>query len=251
LGTETNTRQGVPENYARLTCNLIGLLGLRGITTLFSSGDGGLGGSCLAPDFKTVEFTTSFPAGCPYVTAVGGTVGTTPEAAWNFSSGGFSKYFARQSWQNATMTEYLATQVSNETMAYYGQFANFGGRGFPDVAAHSYTPGFQVVYAGKLAGSGGTSASAPVWGAIVGLLNDVRLRAGKPAMGWLNPFLYQYGKDALIDITQGYTVGCTPPSRGGSGVVLGARWNATVGWDPTTGWGTPDFQALKSIVMKL
>jgi tripeptidyl-peptidase-1 len=238
----------VPLDYAKLTCNMVGLLGLRGITTIFSSGDGGLGGACLAPDMKTVEFDSSFPASCPYVTAVGGTSNSTPEVAWDGSSGGFSRYFDQPSWQKATIDSYVKAQVSNETYAYYGQYTNWAGRAFPDVAAHSLDPYFQVIYAGKPDGSGGTSAAAPVWAGIVGLLNDARLRAGKPALGWLNPLIYGVAKDTFIDITGGYTTGCN--ARGG-GIVPGARWNATAGWDPTTGFGTPNFQKLKELVLTL
>jgi tripeptidyl-peptidase-1 len=32
-----------------------------------------------------------------------------------------------------------------------------------------------------------------------------------------------------------------------SGIVPGAHWNATVGWDPVTGFGTPNFAALKDV----
>lgn len=245
--------QGVPLNYAKLTCNLAGLLGLRGITVVASSGDGGLGGACLNPDFKTVEFGSGFPATCPYVTAVGGTVATSPEIAWNESSGGFSKYFPRPSWQNRAIDTYIRDHVSNETFAYYGPYTNFTtGRGVPDIALHSLDPDFQVVYSGKLAPSGGTSASAPLWAGIVGLLNDARLRAGKPVLGWLNPLIYwlENQQDALVDVTDGYSVGCRGLSNG-SGLVLGARWNATKGWDPVTGFGLPDFQKLKEVVLKL
>ncbi|OIW25434.1 subtilisin-like protein, partial [Coniochaeta ligniaria NRRL 30616] len=237
---------GVPLDYAKLTCNLVGLLGLRGITTIFSSGDGGLGGACLAPDYKTVEFDSVFPASCPYLTAIGGTSNSTPEIAWDGSSGGFSRYFDQPSWQKATIDNYIKTQVSNETYAYYGKYTNWAGRAFPDVSAHSLDPYFQVIYAGKPDGSGGTSAAAPVWAGIVGLLNDARLRAGKPTLGWLNPLIYGLAKDTFIDITGGYTTGCS--ARGG-GIVPGARWNATVGWDPTTGFGTPSFQKLRELVL--
>lgn len=245
---QTNTTQGVPEDYARLTCNLIGLLALRGITTLFSSGDSGVGGSCLAPDFKTVEFDASFPASCPYVTAIGGTEAAAPEIAWDGSSGGFSRYFSRPSWQKVTVENYIKTQVSNETYKYYGQYTNWAGRAFPDISAHSLTPNFQVIYDGKPAGSGGTSASAPVVAGIVGLLNDARLRAGKSTLGWLNPLIYGVAKETFVDITGGYTTGC---DAAGGGKVPGARWNATVGWDPTTGFGTLDFQRWKDLVLKL
>jgi len=32
-------------------------------------------------------------------------------------------------------------------------------------------------------------------------------------------------------------------------VIPGAHWNATVGWDPATGFGTPNFGALKNMVL--
>lgn len=247
----------VPFDYADLTCNLIGMLGLKGITVLESSGDLGVGAGCLAPDNKTVEFNAIFPATCPYLTSVGGTVNVTPEVAWDGSSGGFSSYFARPSYQDTAISEYFKT-VSNSTFSYYGQYTNFSGRGFPDVAGHSVDPDYQVIYAGEPSASGGTSAAAPVWGALVGLLNDARFRANKTSLGWLNPLVYQYGPEVLTDITGGYSVGCNGENTqsggdepAGSGIVLGARWNATEGWDPTTGYGTPDFQKLKSLVLSL
>ncbi|KAI1258857.1 peptidase S8/S53 domain-containing protein [Xylariaceae sp. FL1019] len=247
----------VPYDYAVLTCNLIGMLGLRGITVIESSGDLGVGAGCLAPDYETVEFNAIFPATCPYITAVGGTVDVTPEIAWVGSSGGFSNYFTQPDWQSAAISAYLTT-VSNETYAYYGQYTNWTGRGFPDVAGHSVSPDYQVIYDGEPSPSGGTSAAAPVWAGIVGLLNDARLQAGKSSLGFLNPLIYQYGPDVLIDITGGYAKGCDGQNTqsggsepAGSGIVPGARWNATEGWDPTTGYGTPDFQKLKDLVLSL
>ncbi|PSR79780.1 peptidase S8/S53 domain-containing protein [Coniella lustricola] len=246
----------VPYDYAVLTCNLIGQLGLRGITVFESSGDLGVGAGCLAPDNNTVEFNAIFPATCPYLTSVGGTINLTPEIAWDGSSGGFSNYFAQPSWQTAAVDAYIKDHVSNSTLAYYGQYTNFSGRGFPDVAAHSVTPDYEIVYGGILEGSGGTSAAAPLWAGIVGLLNDARLRAGKSTLGWLNPLIYAHGAEVLTDITAGYSIGClgyntqtggTEPE--GAGQVPGARWNATTGWDPVTGYGTPDFQKLKSLVL--
>jgi tripeptidyl-peptidase-1 len=250
--------KSVPYNYAVMTCNLIGLLGLRGITTLFSSGDAGVGSNCLAPDFKTVEFNAIFPATCPYLTSVGGTVAVTPEIAWVGSSGGFSKYFPRPAYQTVAIAEYMKT-VSPETYKYYGPYTNWQGRGFPDVAGHSVSPDYQVIYNGRPRGSGGTSAAAPVWAGIVGLLNDARFRAGKKAsLGWLNPLIYTFGPQILTDITGGFSIGCNGnntqtngPEPAGSGVVLGARWNATKGWDPTTGYGTPDFEKMKKLVLSL
>jgi tripeptidyl-peptidase I len=233
------------------------MMGLRGISILHSSGDLGVGAGCLAPDNKTVEFNPIFPATCPYVTAVGGTVDVTPEAAWNGSSGGFSKYFSRPTYQDDAIATYMKT-VSAATLSYYAPYTNWSGRGFPDIAAHSLWPNYEVIYDGKRYGSGGTSAAAPLVASVVALLNDARLKAGKTALGFLNPLIYKYGPQVLIDITTGYSVGCNggnTQSGGseptGAGVVPGARWNATVGWDPTTGYGTPDFEKMKTLVLSL
>jgi tripeptidyl-peptidase-1 len=53
--------QTVPEKYAVRVCNLIGLMGLRGISILESSGDEGVGASCLASDGSAPQFNPIFP----------------------------------------------------------------------------------------------------------------------------------------------------------------------------------------------
>ncbi len=230
-------------------------MGLRGISILESSGDLGVGAGCLAPDNVTVEFNAIFPATCPFLTSVGGTVAVTPELGWDGSSGGFSKSFTRPSYQDFAIAEYLKT-VTPETFTYYSQYTDFNGRGFPDVAAHSASPSYQIVNDGLLRGSGGTSASVRAFSAIVALLNDARLRNGQPALGWLNPMIYAF-PGVLNDITGGFSIGCNgkntqqgeAPEPPGSGIVPGAQWNCTVGWDPVTGFGTPDFQKLKDLVL--
>ncbi|KAJ5377270.1 uncharacterized protein N7496_004679 [Penicillium cataractarum] len=248
--------QTVPEKYARRVCNLIGLNTLRGLTIIHSSGDEGVGSACQATDGVTPQFNPIFPATCPYVTAVGGTSDVSPEVAWNASSGGFSNYFSRAWFQDSAIEEYLK-KVSEETKEYYGKYADFEGRGFPDVSAHSLYPDYEVIYTGKKARSGGTSAAAPVFAGIVGLLNDARLRAGKSTLGFLNPFLYSEGYKALNDITGGSSYGCggvdpqSDEAVSGSLVIPGAHWNATEGWDPVTGLGTPNFQKLKELVLSL
>ncbi|KAK7741897.1 hypothetical protein SLS62_010909 [Diatrype stigma] len=252
--------QTVPYDYAVLTCTLIALQGLRGITLLSSSGDTGVGAGCIAPSNQTAEFNPIFPATCPYITSVGGTINGSlpgePEAAWEGSSGGFSRYFRRPLYQQGAIREYLS-QVDDATLAYYGNYTDFGGRGFPDVAAHAAKPGYIGVYDGRRDYNGGTSAAVPVWAAVVALLNDARFRAGKSALGWLNPLLYSArGHGALNDVTAGHSVGCNgvnaqykKPEPAGAAVVPGAFWNATSGWDPVTGFGTPNFEKLKTLVL--
>lgn len=63
----------VPEKYAKRVCNQIGMLGLRGRSVLFSSGDEGTGAVCRdnSPPgnlYGHPEFTPQFPGTCPYVT---------------------------------------------------------------------------------------------------------------------------------------------------------------------------------------
>jgi tripeptidyl-peptidase I len=133
--------QTVPPFYATRVCNMIGIMGLRGISVLESAGDTGVGAPCQSNDGKkTPQFTPQFPGTCPYVTSVGGTQNLTPEIAWVAGSGGFSNYFPRPAYQEVAVLDYLQNHISPATKDYYTQFTNFEGRGFPDVSAHSLTP---------------------------------------------------------------------------------------------------------------
>lgn len=225
--------QSVPEDYARKVCNMFMQLGARGVSVLFSSGDSGPGNSCIRNTDQAPFFNPTFPAGCPYVTAVGATSGTAPERAVSFSSGGFSIYHAQPDWQKAAVAQYLQTVGGT-----YSSYFNASGRGIPDVAAQGSA--FAVIDKGRTARLSGTSASSPVFAGVVALLNAARKSQGQAPLGFLNPWLYQ-NSAALTDITTGAGVGC----QGNSAFpVSGARFNATVGWDPVTGLGTPKFGEL-------
>ena len=56
---------------------------------------------------STLRFQPAFPASCPFVTAVGGTIGVSPETAVSFSGAGFSNYFARPSYEDKAVTAFL------------------------------------------------------------------------------------------------------------------------------------------------
>lgn len=55
------------------------------------------------------------------------------------------------------------------------------------------------------------------------------------------------GTSSIYDITIGGSLGCagvdlqTGATIPGAGIIPYASWNATVGWDPVTGLGTPNF----------
>lgn len=56
----------------------------------------------------------------------------------------------------------------------------------------------------------------------------------------------------MNDITTGASTGCNGLTRfngrpNGSPVIPGASWNATEGWDPVSGIGTPDFGKMLNI----
>lgn len=99
-----------------------------------------------------------------------------------------------------------------------------------------------MVVDGKVQSVGGTSASAPAFAGFVSLLNEARTKAGKPAMGYLNPFLYQNAA-AFRDVT----VGTNAIGRGTGTLPYG--FPCAPGWDPATGLGTPNFKKLMSIAM--
>jgi len=141
--------------------------------------------------------------------------------------------------------------VTNLGDKWNGLF-NPSGRGFPDVSAQGVK--FPVIDKGIPLILYGTSCSTPVFAGVVALLNDARLRAGKPPMGFLNPWLYGDGYAGLNDITTGNSVGCDGGSMlnqtvVGSGIVPNASWEATDGWDPVTGLGTPAFDRMLKLAL--
>ncbi|KAK4223629.1 peptidase S8/S53 domain-containing protein [Podospora fimiseda] len=228
--------QSVPREYALRVCNMFMQLGARGVSVLFASGDSGPGNYCESNTNNSTYFESMFPAGCPWVTAVGATLGTQPEQGTSFSSGGFSMYHDRPAWQSAAVESYLA-QIGNTYAPYFDR----GGRGFPDVAAQGNT--FYVIDKGYLALLSGTSASAPVVAGIIALLNAARRSQGQKPLGFLNPWLYA-NPNAWTDITQGAGTGCRYRPEF---IRTAASWNATVGWDPVTGLGTPKFPELLAL----
>ncbi|KAI0823279.1 peptidase S8/S53 domain-containing protein [Trametes gibbosa] len=211
-------------------CSAYAQLGLRGTSVLFASGDGGVSGATNDTDCDDAQFIPTFPATCPYVTAVGSTQGTNPETAAPFSSGGFSNIFPRPGYQTDAVDAYL-TKLDTKNQGLF----NASGRGYPDVSTQGVE--FLIMVAGQWETVDGTSASSPTFASVIALLNDQLLNAGKSPLGFLNPFLYSQGFAALNDITSGNNPGCATDG-----------FPAETGWDAVTGLGTPDFVKLSSIV---
>jgi subtilase family serine protease len=150
----------------------------------------------------------------------------SPGTGFQASGGGFSHLFHRPTYQIG--------------VAGIGTY-----RGVPDVAADANpSTGFPVV-TGTASGRatisvhGGTSASAPIWAGIIALADQY---AGRH-LGFVNPAVYQIARSshyhqAFHDITTGPANTAKFPH----GTITG--YQAGPGWDPVTGWGSPNAEAL-------
>jgi len=208
-------------------------LGTLGHTIIFASGDSGT--SCV-----NNQFEPDFPGESPYITAVGATVfqqgnsGTEIAVTEFGSGGGFSKNFPAPSYQTSFVAHYF--KVANSTLPPAAKY-NATGRASPDVSMIGQN--VAIIQGGKRVMVAGTSCSAPMFAGVVSLLNQGRLKANKPVLGFINPWLYQVAAsnpNAFFDVT----IGSNP---GGCGA-----FHCAVGYDPVTGVGTPNYAVLKTLI---
>jgi len=194
-----------------------------GVTVCVASGDNGSSDNPNATSPAQVDF----PASSPFSLACGGTEltasGTTiaSEVVWDeptggASGGGVSRIFGLPDYQNNAG---VPNAVDPDGSV---------GRGVPDVAGNADpNTGYNILVDGQAEPIGGTSAVAPLWAALITLINQ---KIGKP-VGFINPILYN-NPGALNDITDG--------SNG--------DYNAGTGWDPCTGLGSPNGMTLLGVL---
>ena len=192
--------------------------------------------------------TVNWPASDPLVTGVGGTylctnpvtgagvdntdpparcqvTPPTREIGWIDSGGGFSHVFAKPDYQDTLPA---------------GSTVIGAMRGVPDVAFQASSRTGPLVYDTALGAGGwfivgGTSCSAPQWSGLVAIADQI---AGH-GLGLINPTLYKLADSSnyssyFYDVTTGNNQ--ADPSIPG--------YPATAGWDPVTGLGTPNAEAL-------
>jgi subtilase family serine protease len=222
----------------------------RHVTVIAASGDvGAVGEPCQVikgltggafPPIKEVNL----PAADPLVLATGGTSlnashvtgAYLSESAWGLpfgspgtqfqgSGGGFSRSFARPGYQNH-VPGIAAT------------------RAVPDVSADAspHTGMALVISDGRtkytIRNSGGTSASAPLWAGLIALADQY---AGRH-LGFVNPAIYRIGRSAsYLKVFHDITTGDNTPTFPGHAIN---GYTAARGWDPVTGWGSPNAEAL-------
>lgn len=214
-----------------------------GLSILFASGDQGVWGRTGVG--KT--YHPDFPAASPYVTAVGGTDFATKstigeESAWSCGGGGFSDTFTAPDWQKDAVENYLNIAAAQGVLPSTSLFTKTG-RGYPDLAAlgGQVNPYCVAYRGGSFGGVSGTSASCPVVAGIFSQLNNVRLAKGKSALGFLNPLIYGH-PECFNDVKDGSQNNCNAGTTG---------FAALSGWDPATGYGSPNYACLEKVVAAL
>jgi kumamolisin len=183
-----------------------------------------------------------FPSSSPYVLAVGGTTlqakggVAVKETAWKdgdglrkdnggSTGGGVSVHFPRAAWQTVKIASVNPGSID--------------GRVVPDVAADaSANTGYWTVVDGQGGVSGGTSAAAPLWAALIARINASL--GGGASVGYLTPLLYQpVGSGPSLGST-----GCRDITSGDNSTASIGGYTAGPGYDAVTGWGVPQGTAL-------
>jgi kumamolisin len=190
-----------------------------GITVCVAAGDNGS-----SDGVNDGANHVDFPASSPHALACGGTNlqasggAIIKEVVWNdganggATGGGVSSFFPVPPWQEGLKTNLGTLQ----------------NRGVPDVAGDADpASGYDILVDGSTTVFGGTSAVAPLWAALIALINSAK---GTPA-GYLNPTLYK-NPGALSDISQGNN----------------GAFSASPGWDACTGLGSPDGNKVAGVV---
>ncbi|KAG9690800.1 tripeptidyl-peptidase 1 precursor, partial [Aureobasidium melanogenum] len=186
--------QTVPYSYAKRVCDGFQQLAARGISVLFSSGDSGVGADGYCYSNSNVSQPTFLPE-FPATCPWVTTVGAT------------------------------ASFEPEVAVSRFGSGAGFSNY-FP---MPDYQKAAVDCYLDKI----GDLASAPTFAAVIALVNDALIAAGRPPLGFLNPWLYGGAFAALTDITEGSSIGCNT-----------SGFPAEVGWDAVTGFGTPNLDKL-------
>jgi kumamolisin len=213
--------------------NALKRLAATGGSAFIASGDSGAFtcGSELTSARTGAELpSVSSPSSDPYATSVGGTTlfvnssgQDKGEAAWGApfegdgSGGGISDLWQRPSWQRGQGT----------TNSY-----SDGARELPDVSSlGDPNTGWDVYVVGNWSVVAGTSAAAPLWAGLTALADQKLSEQGLRTVGFANLPIYAFGGEPA-----------RWPAKAFNDVTAGENlyYQATPGWDPATGWGTPN-----------
>jgi subtilase family serine protease len=197
------------------------------VTVAASSGDTGP----ISDQGQPVQ--VSMPASDSLVLAVGG---TTLDANWTTGA-----YHGEMAWNQGTDASGGGYSSLFPRPAYQDGVPRAGAtRGVPDVAANAdSTTAMAIEFSGgTLEAATGTSAATPLWAGVIALADQ---QAGQH-LGFVNPAIYAIARGAdyhkaFHDVTTGDN-----SVLWSTGVITG--YTAGPGWDPVTGWGSPNAQYL-------
>ncbi|KAG9414986.1 polynucleotide 3'-phosphatase [Aphanomyces cochlioides] len=233
----------VPASYRAVLDREFMIAGLRGTTIVTASGDNGVVGARQLDIYgppRCQRFQVLYPASSPYVVSVGATVVSNDitsskinevaimsrQGAGVTTTGGFSDYAVRPSFQDEHVTAYLNLKGNTSSELF-----NIHGRAIPDVSFVGHN--IPVHVNGRLTMVDGTSASSPIFAAIVSHMNRVRLSLGRPKLGFILPYLYELHRvcpHIFRDVTEGNNA-CGAPDQ----TCCQPGFDATEGWDPVGG----------------
>lgn len=193
-----------------------------GISMFAAAGDNGAS-DCSSNFCPPGDDNADFPSSSAYITSANGTELTTnvagdyvSETAWSGSGGGTSVLFTQPSWQHGTGVPFTGYRMNSDMAMNAGGLhpyvLNFGGRWY-------------AVY--------GTSAVAPQLAALFAI--GVSKQPGGASLGQSNELIYN-------DVNAGnYSTDFHDVTTGNNGT-----YQAGVGWDHPTGWGSPRATSLLS-----
>jgi len=256
---EEGTNSGIDHHFLHIYRNLneyfIKPAVMMGVSILACSGDFGSSNQS-AP----TRFSVSCPSSSPYCLSVGGTFLDTQkkeEQIWNqkvhvfgqsfdlATGGGFSKHFQAPDYQAPFVEEYWSQQSPDPAVTNHEMVP----RGIPDVAAvaNSDLKGYYAIINGTpTMAPGGTSAATPLWGT---LLVKIAQALGT-RLGNVTSMLYQAasqnGQETQFISLNGKKTNCMPQDI----QTLHHKWEATEGWNPCTGLGSPNGEALLTYFQK-
>ncbi|MGH2444063.1 MAG: S53 family peptidase [Chloroflexota bacterium] len=213
-----------PDSGYQVLRNALATARTQGLSVFVSSGDSGAFPGPKKTCGKSIG--VSYPGSDPSVVSVGGTSlllntdgSIASESAWALSGGGKGKPLTRPAWQ-------VAPQL------HTGKY-----RWVPDVSfLADVNTGVEVFYHGRWVQAGGTSLGAPAWAGIWSLLRQSAQSAGK-ALPAAPATIYQ------IANSPAYLQSFHDIVTGDNGKYL-----AGPGWDPVTGWGTPNVAGLVATI---
>jgi kumamolisin len=229
--------ESVPNSsYQKQFDQVLQAAAMLGVTVLVAAGDNGA--ADVGPKEWDGKAHVDFPSSSPYILSCGGTrlitngTAISAESVWNQNQadlsqdsfgaggGGVSGAFPLPAYQNSAKVPKAPKPKG------------FKGRGVPDVTGDGDPDtGYNILVDGQAVQEGGTSAVAPLWAALIAIINQKL----KGRVGFINPQIYALsaGSGAFNDIT-----------AGGNRVTYGGHKNvgydAGTGWDAASGLGSPN-----------